>query len=122
MGMALVLSLLLAGCGIGGYSMTGMVLEKDLKSIKPYIAYWTKDGMTIEERREDSVNCGSIRGRLDEVVFSKEQIAAAHLPGETSTATYHRLRFDWQRCMLKNGYRFTGDCRVEFPDSPVSCK
>jgi len=55
-------------------------------------------------------------------VFSEEKIAAARLPGEASIKTYHRIRFDWQRCMLKNGYRFTGDCRLEFSDSPVSCK
>ena len=43
-GIALPFTFLLTACGIGGYSMTGMVLEKDLKSIKPHLQYYEKPG------------------------------------------------------------------------------
>jgi hypothetical protein len=104
MGMALTLSLLLAGCGIGGYSMTGMVLEKDLKSIKPYLQYWEKPGMTVEGRIMDSKECGGLN---DSLQFTGTRVLkAAHRPGETERETETRLRQDWVACMREKGYRY----------------
>lgn len=93
-----------------------------LEPATPYLQYWEKSGMTVDRRREDSINCGANADHLDDVAFSVDKIAKARLSSEASIATYHRLRFDWQRCMINKGYHFTGDCRVEFPDSPVSCE
>ena len=115
MGMVLAISLLLVGCGIGGYSMTGMVLEKDLKSINPYIAYWTKDGMTEEGRLRDWVGCGG----GNDGSFSwkiKEQI-----PGESNEQSSRRQRDDHQRCMIQRGYRYTGDCSSPEKKSKPLC-
>jgi hypothetical protein len=58
------LSLLLAGCGIGGFWMegiSGQAREDYLKSIKAYGEYWVKDGMTVEQWREDWVACGGMK-------------------------------------------------------------
>jgi len=111
---ALCIAILLTGCL--HFVPTG------LEPAIPYLQYWKKSGMTVDGRREDSISCGANDDHLDDVAFSKEKIAKAQFSSEASIATYHRLRFEWQRCMIKKGYRFTGDCRVEFPDSPVSCE
>ena len=104
MGMALALCFFHTGCGIGGYSMTGMVLEKDLKSIKPYIAYWAKDGMTEERRLQDWVGCGG-----DNIgTFSWK--TKKQMPGESNEQSSRRQDNDLQRCMLRSGYRYTGKC------------
>lgn len=103
MGMALTLSLLQAGCGIGGYSMTGMVLEKDLKSIKPHLQYYEKPGWTPETRRQDSAECS---GPPNEYIqFGSNTIKAAQRPGETERQTENRLSQEWHACMKEKGYR-----------------
>lgn len=105
MGMARTLGLLQAGCGIGGYSMTGMVLEKDLKSIKPHLQYYEKPGWTVEGRRGDSAACGGPPN--DSIQFGSNAIKAAQLPGETERQTEMRLNREWHACMKEKGYRDT---------------
>lgn len=87
--------------------------EEMKKSTKPYLQYWKKTGVTPEERRQDSVECGSIdpshrREPDSEPHFTNEQINAEQLRGDQSTIiTEGRLRRDWQKCMIKKGYRCT---------------
>jgi len=109
MGMALTFSLLLAGCGIGGYSMTGMVLEKDLKSIKPYGEYWVKEGGTVEQRRRDAWACGAAPHNTgaDHVTFTHAQINTELRTGETDMdIARSRLRTTWIACMKSKGYEY----------------
>lgn len=54
--MILASILLLAGCG-SQVALSGKARTEYIKSIKPYIAHWEKEGMT-EERRQDWVVCG----------------------------------------------------------------
>jgi hypothetical protein len=54
-------SICLTSCGIGGYQMNGVSGKERteyLKSIKPYGAHWVKNGMTMESRIKDWVDCG----------------------------------------------------------------
>ena len=100
-----VLCALQAGCGIGGYTMTGVVWEKDLKSIKPYALYWVKDGVTNEGRLDDTVACGS--ARTEYVTFSAEKINKEKRPEDPNDiAAYLRLRDAWAKCMQTKGYHY----------------
>ena len=112
-----VLCLTLSGCGIGGHWMegiSGQAREDYLKSIKPYIAYWQKEGMTVEGRR-DWMACGGHPDggfRLDR---------NKRLPSESSDEFRTRLEFEFQRCMLRSGYRYTGDCSSEYMKARPLC-
>lgn len=82
---------------------------QELAHPKPYLQYWEKEGMTAESRRQDSVRCGA--ADTDHILgFGQNKIKAAQRPGETNNETDTRLLHDWQRCMIKQGYRFTGKC------------
>jgi len=101
------LSFLLMGCGTQ-VPLSGRAFDEYMKSIKPYLQYWDKPGMTPEGRRQDSVGCGA--GDSDYVPgFGKTKIKAAQRPGETNNETDARLLHDWERCMIAKGYRFTGE-------------
>lgn len=76
---------------------------------KPYIEKWEKDGATSEMRDRDSEACGGGYGRYAPG-FGEQKVKAAQRAGESDTVTYSRLHDEWQRCMLKKGYRFTGKC------------
>lgn len=88
--------------------------------IKPYISYWTKEGMTEDERDRDSLSCrsGGITGGGG---IYRPDFDAAHLPGETENATYDRLNLDWERCMLRAGYNFTGNCSSDWAKTRPKC-
>jgi hypothetical protein len=108
-GIALLFTLLLTGCGIGGYSMTGMVLEKDLKSIKSYGEYWVKEGMTVEQKRRDSWACGAALNitSADRPDFTPAEIQAAKRTEDPNDiAAIHRLRQAWGECMKSKGYEY----------------
>lgn len=64
--------------------------------------------MTSEGRRSDSMSCGA--GNTDDIGFGQASIKAAQRSGEPEYQTRNRLLFGWERCMLKEGYRFTGEC------------
>lgn len=106
-GVALTFSHLLASCGIGGHTMTGMVLEKDLKSIKPHLQYYEKPGWTPESRRQDAAACGASGDSSDRASIGSARIKAAQLPGETERQTEMRLGQAWHACMKEKGYRDT---------------
>jgi hypothetical protein len=106
------LCLLLAGCGIGGFWMTGIsgqAREDYLKSIKAYGEYWVKEGMTVEQRRRDSWDCGagSSEFEADRVDFTPAQIKAERRPEEKDDfAARGRLRQRWVECMRSKGYEY----------------
>ncbi|WP_231409489.1 hypothetical protein [Ralstonia solanacearum] len=114
--MAVVL--ITSGCAIGNGHICGPqtpafycdreAYEK-LMHPKPYIENWEKQGATSEMRDRDSENCGGSYGKYAPG-FSQEKVKAAQRPGEKDNVTYSRLHHEWQRCMLKKGYRYTGEC------------
>lgn len=104
----LFLSLTQTGCGIRGYWMNGDPFYTP--NIKPYIAYWHKDGMTEESRQSDSWECGAGKTAFgaDNVRFSKEQAKEEMLSVELDDiAARERLRDKWITCMEAKGYRYS---------------
>ncbi|USX11996.1 hypothetical protein NHH88_20105 [Oxalobacteraceae bacterium OTU3CAMAD1] len=98
----LVLSLT-GGCS-SGFGFVPMNLEP----VKATLEYWEKPGMTSESRLVESAQCGG--GYTLHTGFRPETIRAAQREGETERDTDFRLFHDWQRCMLKKGYRSTQQC------------
>jgi len=93
----------------------------------PYLRKWEKPNVTDEQRRQDSVDCGSARdvASPDSACwatgkcppegdrapnFGAIKINAARRANESDGEVSSRLFNDWQRCMLGKGYRFTGEC------------
>ena len=103
----------LAGCGIGGFWMTGDPSAG--KDIKPYIAYWQKEGMTEEGRLKDWMACGGSRDGGFGINIQDR------LPGESRAASQERQKTDFQRCLLRAGYRYTGDCSSKYMRSRPLC-
>ncbi len=83
-------------------------------NLKPYGAHWIKDGMTRENRRNDSWTCGAANTVIaaDGVVFSKEQLAAAKLPTDQDDffSSNERLTKQWGICMNSKGYTYLDQC------------
>ena len=85
---------------------------------KSYIEYWERPAMTPEGRRQGSVRCGA--ADTDYILgFGQNKIKAAQRPGETDDETDTRLLHEWQRCMIKQGYRYTGKCSEISRASPA---
>ena len=99
---------MLSACGIGGYWMNGN--PSIGKNIKPYLHYWKKYGVSLEQRREDSWVCGAgstIYG-ADHVTFSQEQARVEkYINEKDDIAARERLRAKWKICMENKGYRHT---------------
>jgi hypothetical protein len=76
---------------------------------KPYLHLWEKEGVIQpQDRRDDSANCGGQPSDSNPMrVYNEESL---QLQGETLWETRQRLGYQWQRCMLNKGYRFTGAC------------
>ncbi|SMB21535.1 putative transmembrane protein [Sterolibacterium denitrificans] len=110
----LFLALTQAGCGTQ-IGLTGSAYEEYQKSIKPYITYWTKEGMTEDGRLRDWVACGG----QENGNFSLDR--KKRLQGESSDTFRTRLEHDFERCMLRSGYRYTGDCSSERMKSQPLC-
>lgn len=118
-----VLCLGLSGCGIGGFWMNGSPFTAPSK---PYLQRWEKPDISPEQRRYDSRGCGSdwpeTAAYPDDVSFSNERMNTTKKPGENVYATDRRLFDDWQRCMLKKGYVYTGMCQdTEISRSRPAC-
>jgi len=101
------LAFLQTSCGIEP-ALSGKAYDDYQKSIKPYLHYWEKPGMTQERRMQDWVACGG-QGNGNFSLDTKKR-----LPGESSDAFRTRLEFEFQRCMIRSGYRYTGDCSSEY--------
>ena len=109
------LGLLLTGCNTTILVASGKEFSDYQKSIKPYIAYWQKEGMTEEGRLKDWMACGgNERGTFSWKV--KQQ-----LPDETDDAARTRQNFAFQRCMIRSGYHYTGDCSSEYMKARPLC-
>ena len=106
--------ILVTGCGIEP-ALSGKAFDDYQKSIKPYIAYWHKEGMTEESRLHDWVACGGHPDggfRLDR---NKRQ------SGESTDTFQTRLEFEFQRCMIRTGYHYTGNCSREYMKARPLC-
>ena len=87
---------------------------------KPYIENWEKPEADSAVRSKDAVSCNS-GFRFVPQFIAQEQVKAAQRADETENDTYHRLMFDWQRCMINKGYRYTGFCSVEYAKVAPAC-
>lgn len=109
LGVALSLSALLTGCCPNGcFVLHGEAYER-LAHPKPYIESWEKSGTAPDVRKQDAMDCDS-GFRFSPQFISENRVKAAQRPGETEDNTYARLFHDWERCMLKKGYRYTSPC------------
>ncbi|MGY1490515.1 hypothetical protein ACW4YW_13980 [Methylobacillus pratensis] len=108
---------LLSGC-LYGQCLDGpcaLEREKMIKSIKPYISYWIKEGMTEEGRLNDWVKCGGMRNGS----FGINSVD--RLSGESMAEATTRQEFAFQRCMIYSAYRYTGDCSSEYMKARPLC-
>lgn len=96
--------LVLSACGIGGQWMNGDPSAG--KNIKPYLHYWVKEGVTSEQRREDSVSCGGSRSDTHPHGVNDRDERKLMLPGETIWKTRERISIAWANCMKDKGYRY----------------
>lgn len=99
------LSFIVSGCGIGGMWMNGNPFPTP---VKPYLEYWEKPGWTAETRMQSSASCGG--GLSDRPGFSEKYIKKFQKSGESDGQAYSRLFKEWERCMIRDGYRYTGKC------------
>ena len=112
--MALFLTFMQSGCGTQ-IGISGQAREDYLKSIKPYIAYWQKEGMTEESRLKDWMACGGSRNGSFGINMQDR------LPGESQGASQNRQQTDFQRCVLRAGYRYTGNCSSDWAKTRPAC-
>jgi hypothetical protein len=109
------LGLMLTGCDTTILVASGKKFSEYQKSIKAYGEYWVKEGMTVEQWREDWVACGG----KEDGTFSWD--VRKKMPGESDDAARTRLNSEFQRCMLRRGYRYTGDCSSEYMKALPLC-
>ena len=107
------MSIFLAGCGIG----LGLFPKSSYEALhpKPYRSLWTRSDMTEEGRRADWVMCG---GDAD---GGSSMHVKRMLPGETNEQASTRQEFALQRCMIRSGYRYTGDCSSAYMKARPLC-
>jgi len=116
--LLIVMATALTGCTFGNGMICGPQTPlaycnreayQRLAHPKPYLENWEKSPINPAERSMDSANCGG--GSSNNAPnFSQEGLAAASQPGEKEYETRIRLHHNWERCMLKKGYRFSGEC------------
>ncbi|MBN45209.1 MAG: hypothetical protein CMH23_01900 [Methylophaga sp.] len=108
---------LLVGCELIFQAGPGLTIGRDeyLKSIKPYIAYWEKDGGSEKSRLEDWKACGG----LPDGTFGLDR--KKQFPDESNETFRTRLEFEFQRCMISDGYRYTGDCSSKYMQARPLC-
>jgi hypothetical protein len=103
-------SLVLTGCGIGGFWMNG---NPNPTPTQPYGAHWIKEGMTRESRRQDSWACGAAKTvhAADHVVFTPEQRQSVRTQGEKDDfGPDKRLLDQWRVCMGSKSYTYLEQC------------
>lgn len=99
---------LLTGCLNIEPALSGKAYRDYQNSIRPYIEYWKEPGMSEESREQDNLYCRA--GGVTAGGVYKPEFEQARHPSESENETYSRLLHEWQRCMLKKGYQFTGKC------------
>ena len=102
----------LTACGIGGFWMTGSPFPSH---VIPYRDRWEKPGMTEASRAQDWVTCG---GDAD---GGSSMHVKRMLPGETNEQADIRQEFALQRCMIRAGYRYTGNCESAYAKARPLC-
>jgi len=111
--LLLFLSFTQTGCGIGGHWMNGNPFND--RPVKSYSDFWEKEGMTKKNRRDDWTACGG----NENGTFSWK--VKQQLPDETDKAARMRQEFAFQRCMIRSGYRYTGNCSSEYMKARPLC-
>jgi hypothetical protein len=115
---ALCLNFLLAGCELvfqAGTGISGQAREDYLKSIKPYLQYWEKEGWTEEGRLADWVACGGSRSGNFAWDTRKQRL------GESNEQSSVRQSQEHQRCLIQRGYRYTGNCSSAYMKAQPLC-
>ena len=108
------LSILLTGCGIG----LGLFPYAVSHNPKPYLQYWEKEGITSSARQSDSRECGST---LLPSAPNQDLYSFAKNGMKQDDESYARAMAAWQRCMIKKGYRYNGDCSSDYAKSRPAC-
>ena len=109
---------MLTGCELifqAGPALSGHAYDEYQKSIKAYVEYWEKPGMTTENRMKDWQACG---GQPNGNFGRNPQDM---LLGESQDESRKRQEFTFQRCMLRSGYRYTGDCSSAYMKARPLC-
>jgi hypothetical protein len=71
--------------------------------------------MTEEDRKADWIACGGQANGNFGINRSKR------LPDENQDAFQKRQEFEFQRCMLRAGYHYTGDCSSAYMKTRPLC-
>lgn len=82
---------------------------------KPYLEQWQKRGSSAEDRFQASEDCGGGRSP-NSPYFSEKQIEAVRAPGESKKSAYAKRFNEFERCLKRKGYTFTGEC----PDNEIT--
>ena len=85
------------------------------RDLKPYIECWIKKEGTPEQRKLDSSSCNG------DIYYDEKKLATYRHPGEKMGDFITRINNDWERCMLKNGYRYTGKCDDSVMKTKPAC-
>lgn len=88
--------------------VTGDAYER-LANPTPYIFNWKKDGATDEDRLLASEACGGGRSSHSPL-FAPSELASIQRPDETANQAYSRRFHEFERCLIRQGYRYTGVC------------
>lgn len=112
-----LISWFLVGCELMFQAGPGLTTGRDeyLKSIEPYISYWEKEGMTVESRLEDWMACGGFRNGSFGINMQDR------LPRESQAESQNRQQTNFQRCILRAGYHYTGDCSSDWSKTRPAC-
>lgn len=105
-----LLSVVLAGCRASDWWFNGVSF---LEAPQPTLQQWEKPGVNSEGRREDALKCGAnpYDVSMDWVkVFEKKQTDAVQHSDEAEQQASSSLYHEWERCMFKAGYHYTGQC------------
>lgn len=94
-------------CPNGCFIVTGEAFQKAANPT-PYLDQWVKPGSTKEQLLQTSEACGG--GYGDRPGFSDAKVAKAMQSGESERDAYRRLFHDYERCLIRKGYKFIGPC------------
>lgn len=83
------------------------------RNIKPTLDKWEKPGVetTRSQKMQVSKECGSEDDKYNtSPSFYPEKVAAERKPSDKNDfAPRGRLYHEWERCLLKKGYRYIGE-------------
>jgi hypothetical protein len=100
------LGLLLTGCDTTILVASGKEFREYQKSIKAYGEYWVKEGMTVEQWREDWVACGGMKNGSYGI-----DVPSGSTTQKIQEASRAKAR-ELDACMASKSYYWVGSCRV----------